>query len=206
MLLETFKIFPKIKFEIIDKKTNIPSYYLLREINVELDSQHYYNYMQNIFVSKYLADGILVNSIEKAKKDMTYWRGVFYDNSSLYWAITEITALDYEKDPDQINANNIIIGTVGFNYIDIKNNLSCISYDLDYNHWGRGIMRCAINLLCNLIKEKLNITKTEATVVKNNINSINALEKNGFYLMKIIKNHEIINSKWVDSYVYIRNN
>lgn len=200
-LIEIFAKFPEIKFCII--KNNITSYYLLRELDPTIDSDSYKEYMQNEFVSQHIADNILVTSSEKAIRDITYWRNVFYENIALYWGLQVITKEEFEDTKSIIYTP--IIGTIGFNYVNILNNLACISYDLDYAFWGRGIINKAIEIICNFANEKLKISKIEATVVKKNNNSIRVLEKNNFYLLKSIKDHEYIKGKWTDSYVYLKN-
>lgn len=163
---------------------------VLREI-YESDALDYFNYMSHNLMTSYLTDETRPSNIKQALDEVKYWRGLFIQKKSIYWAIS-------------LKKNNKIIGSIGFNAVSFCEYKAEISYDLNPNYWGKGIMFKSINKILNFSDIFLKLTNIKATVVIHNKKSINLLNKTGFKREGVIENYEIINGEYKDYYLYSR--
>lgn len=164
---------------------------ILRNICADNDYNNYLNYISTPQVSKYLADGDVPSSPESAKTELNYWARLFDIRVGFYWAI----ALK--------NSNNLI-GTCGFNYWNRDHKRAEISYDLDYNYWGQGIMTRAIEAISNFGLQTMQVQRIQATVALDNIPSIRVLEKTGFTRESLLKKFGILQNEPRDFYMYVK--
>lgn len=162
---------------------------ILREITLS-DSEHYLNYMNRAEMLNSLTKEHIPDTREKAIEELQYWGGLFKNKRSIYWAIA-------------LAENNRLIGTAGFNHISFVNSKAEISYDLDPDYWGRGIMLKSIKNIIRFI-ENLGVVRIQATVTVDNINSIKLLERCDFAQEGCMKKFEIVNGVYKDYYMYAR--
>lgn len=174
-----FTIFPTINLE----------NFILRKISIEHDYISYFNYMSTPPVMEYLSEDDIPINLDKARSDLSYWAKLFDYQQSFYWAIA-------------LKSTNQIIGTCGFNYWNKTHKRAEISYDLDYNHWGKGIMTKAVKLISNYAFEHTKIQRIQATVASDNIPSIRVLEKTGYTKEGLMKKFGILHGKSKDFYMY----
>ncbi|MDR0329531.1 MAG: GNAT family N-acetyltransferase, partial [Rickettsia sp.] len=99
--------------------------------------------------------------------------------------------------------NNKLIGTAGFNTVSTMHLKAEISYDLDPAFWGKGIMLKSIKAILRFI-EYAGIVRTQATVINDNIRSINVLERCNFVKEGLLKKYEIVQGVHRDYYIYAR--
>ncbi len=163
---------------------------VLREINLD-DVDGYLDYMNRPEMLNFLTKEHIPNTPEKSLEELQYWGSLFPTKRSIYWAI----AL---KECDKI------IGTAGFNHFSFANSKSEISYDLNPDFWGRGIMLKSIKHILKFAENQLQIVRTQATVTVDNINSIKLLERCGFDREGHMKKYEIVNGVHQDYYLYAR--
>jgi ribosomal-protein-alanine N-acetyltransferase len=173
------------KFPIIDLGETI-----LRELRVE-DAKKFFSYVTNKHVSKYTADDEIPSSIHKAESDLLYWKNLFLYRSSIYWAIAD-------KKTDNM------IGSCGFNYWNKQHGRLEISYDLDYNFWGKGIITKAVNAITSLILKESSVQRVQATVSLDNERSINVLERCNYTREGVLVNYFNLNGIKKDAYMYAR--
>lgn len=175
--------------------TNFPVFDLdnmvLRNLYPEKDYIDYYNYLTAPQVSKYLATGDIPTSVEAARTELTYWARLFDIRSSFYWGIA-------------LKDSNKLIGTCGFNYWNRDHKRAEISYDLDYDYWGNGLMTKAVKFVCNYALQTLEVERIQATVAVDNIPSIKVLEKNGFIRESTLKKFGILHNESKDFYMYVK--
>jgi ribosomal-protein-alanine N-acetyltransferase len=162
---------------------------ILRKISLEQDYADYFNYITSPHVTKYLPNDDIPDSLERAKIELNYWSRLFEYRSSFYWAIAK-------KDTNQI------IGTCGFNYWNKTHKRAEISYDLDYNHWGKGIMTKAVKAISDFAFDSMGVIRIQATVALDNQPSIRVLEKVSYIRECKMSKYGILQGQPKDFYLY----
>lgn len=163
----------------------------LRKISPEEDYQKFFQYVNSPMVAKYLSMDDLPKDLEGAKKELYYWSHIFDYRHSFYWAIA-------------LKNSNEIIGTCGFNYWNRSQGRAEISYDLDYNHWNKGITTKAIKAITNFGLHTMQVKRIQATVALDNNASMRVLEKAGFSQESILRKYGILQEESRDFYMYAK--
>jgi len=103
-----------------------------------------------------------------------------------------------------VSPDNTAIGFVGYHSINIQEKFCMISYHLNKNFWGQGIVPASIMLTDNYIFRNTYISRISATVKPENTQSRRCLEKTGYKLEKIIDNYvsSAVNDKSRVRYYY----
>ena len=166
--------------------------FILREI-LESDAQDYLDYMNRLEMKDFLTQDNIPSSFEKAIEEVNYWRSLFIRKKSIYWAIID-------KNTDKM------IGTAGFNMISFANSRAEISYDLNPDYWGRGVMSTSIEAILKFSDLVLEIVRIQATVIVDNHRSIKLLERSDFDKEGLLKKYEIIEGEHKDYYMFGRIN
>lgn len=172
------------KFPLIDLNDII-----LRELTDE-DAEDYFQYMNKPAMLPFLAQNNIPSTVELALDEVRYWSSLFHNKRSFYWAIA-------------LKDTNQLIGTAGFNTISQIHSRAEISYDLDFNYWGKGIMLKAIKGILRFA-DYTGIVRTQATVIIDNVRSINTLERCGFIKEGLLKKYEFVNKQHKDYFMYSR--
>lgn len=113
---------------------------------------------------------------EQARKDIAYWRSLFYYGSGIYFAIAD-------KKSDRM------IGAIGLSGHNSYQKRIEISYDLSPDYWRRGITSRAITTVVKYAFENFRVNRIEASVATANTPSKNLLLKSGFTLEGILRQH-----------------
>lgn len=101
-----------------------------------------------------------------------------------------------------LKSNNQQIGGCGI-FLEKENLKSAkIGYTLHPDFWGKGFATEAAIGLVDFGIEKLGLEKIQATCDVENIGSKRVLEKSGFQLLKLIKNHGMQKGKMRSSYLF----
>lgn len=153
------------------------------------DAKDFYGYITHDDVKKYLSSQEIPNDLPGAEEEMMYWASLFTHMRSIYWGIAT-------KDEGKL------IGTCGYNNWSVVHNRVEISYDLDYNHWGQGIMTEAVGAITKFAFDVLGAKRVQATVVFDNVASIKVLEKSGYMCEGKLRNYNMLHNKIVDSFMY----
>ncbi len=162
----------------------------LREMN-EDDAEAYFNYMSRAEMAPFLTFDNMPASLEKALEEVKYWGSLFSNKRSFYWGIA-------------LKANNKLIGSVGFNVISPSHLKAEISYDLDYDYWGKGMMLKSAKAVLKYADFQLGLMRTQATVITENVRSINLLERCGFKREGYLEKFEVVEGVHKDYYMYGR--
>lgn len=165
---------------------------ILRELS-QSDAENYLNYMARSEINLYLTNPNIPSNIDQALAEVKYWASLFHNKISFYWAIA-------------LKDTNQLIGTVGFNIISVNHLKAEISYDLDYNFWGKGIMLKSVKAVLQFADSALRLTRIQATVLVDNERSIKLLERCGFTQEGLLKKFEIVHGFHKDYYMYARVN
>ena len=163
---------------------------VLREIT-ENDAQDYLNYMIKPEMARFVTNNNRPSNIDQSVSELKYWASLFHNKRSFYWAI----AL---KNTDKI------VGSAGFNMISIDNSRAEISYDLDPEFWGQGIMLKSIKAILQFADLDLALIRIQATVIIDNERSIKLLERCGFAKEGLLKKYEVVQGQHKDYYMYGR--
>lgn len=163
---------------------------VLREI-IEADAQDYFNYMSREEMEGFLTKENRPQSLEKAAEEVKYWGSLFPTKRSIYWAIA-------------LKETNKMIGTAGFNMISFPNSRAEISYDLNPDYWGKGVMLKSIKGILKFADHALELVRIQATVIIDNKRSLKVLERCGFEKEGFLKKYEIVEGEHKDYYMYGR--
>ncbi|MFK8040221.1 MAG: GNAT family N-acetyltransferase [Rickettsiaceae bacterium] len=163
---------------------------VLREIR-EGDAQDYFNYMSREEMAQFLSDQTSPKTLDHAISEVRYWSSLFQLKRSFYWAIAR-------------KCDDKMIGTIGFNYISTPHAKANISYDLDYDFWGKGIMSRSMNAVLKFAELNLKLVRIDAHLITTNVRSINLLRRYGFMREGVMKKFEFIDGKYKDYYLYAK--
>lgn len=162
--------------------------YRLREIDVVRDAQRFLDYIGHEEVSSFIGASSVPQNIEEAFSELQYWAGLFKTGRSYYWAVA--------------NEADEIIGTLGFNNISNQHSRAEISYDLDKNYWGKGIMINSVFKIIEFAFQQLGVVRIQATVGTHNLRSIKLLESLSFKQEGTLAKYERLKGKYHDFYMY----
>lgn len=160
---------------------------ILRE-QEDSDVENFFNYYSSEEVCKYILCEI-PQSIEDTRRELHYWRGVFYQNDGAYFAIAD-------------KETNKMIGSIGITSYNSYQGRIELSYDLAQEYWRRGITTRAIDCIIRYAFEEWNVNRIEASVSTLNIPSKNLLLKCGFTLEGILRQHRFHRGRYVDVYFF----
>lgn len=161
--------------------------FLLREKR-DADVEDFFAYYSDPEVNKFILCQIPQN-IEEARKELHYWRGVFYQNDGIYFAIAD-------KNSDRL------IGSIGLTSYNSYHSRIELSYDLASQYWRRGITSAAIKEVLRYGFEVLRVNRIEAYVSTENLPSKNLLLKCGFALEGILRQHRYHHGRYVDVFSF----
>lgn len=164
---------------------------ILRQISIDNDYVNFFNYITHPEVTKYLSNDDIPSDLENAKVELSYWSRLFDFHSGFYWAIA-------------LKDSNKILGTCGFNHWNRSQWRAEISYDLDYNYWGNGIMTKAIEAITNFGLQTMKVQRIQATVATDNLPSIRVLEKAGFTRESLLCKYGVLQGESRDFYMYVK--
>ena len=175
-----FAAFPRIELKRIR----------LREFR-DSDAAHYYNYINHPEVKSFVPVDCVPNSVAAALEDLKYYRGNFERYAGISWAIAH-------KKTDEI------IGSIGLTMMKFIQRKANISYDLDFNHWGKGIAKEAAEAVLKFADDDLKLNRVQANISTTNERSRNFSKFFGFEHEGTLKKFEVLMDKVVDFDVYAR--
>ncbi len=174
----TNKIFPEIDL----------GHYLLRE-QQESDVADFFAYYSNPSVNRYILCDI-PSDLETARRELYFWRNIFYRNDGIYFAIADK------------NDNGRMIGTIGLSGHNTYNSRIEISYDLNQNYWGYGIMSACVRHVVEYAFREFKVNRVEAYTAIDNAASKNLLLRANFTLEGILRQHRYHKGNYVDVYSF----
>lgn len=154
----------------------------------EKDVENFLAYYSDPEVNKYILCEI-PQTLEEAKRELYYWRNIFYYNDGLYFAIAR-------KD------NNQLIGSIGLTSHNTYQSRVELSYDLARPYWRKGITTKAVKAVIKYAFEVLKVNRIEAFTSTFNTPSKDLLLKAGFTLEGILRQHRFHRGKYVDVFIF----
>ena len=95
------------------------------------------------------------------------------------------------------------IGNISINGLNSNHRNAELSYIIgETNYWGKGVASFAIAELIEIARDEFNLNKLYAGIASRNIGSRKALEKNGFALEGIRKQHLFYTGEFFDQIDY----
>lgn len=171
------KIFPEIDLGDI----------ILRE-KQDSDVEEFFRYYSDPEVNKFILCEI-PRDLEEARRELHYWRGIFYQNDGIYFAIGD-------------KKTGKMIGSIGLTSHNAYQSRVEISYDLAKEFWGRGIMTRAIAAVVKYAFEVFRVNRIEAFASTENLPSIHLLKKCHFTVEGILRQHRYHRGRFVDVYSF----
>ena len=160
---------------------------LLRE-KQDSDVENFFRYYTDPEVNKFILCEI-PQDLEQAKRELHYWRGIFYQNDGAYFAIAH-------------KSDDAMIGSIGLTNHNRYQSRIEISYDLAQQYWHQGIMTKSINAVTKYGFEELKVNRIEAFVATSNIPSKHLLLKCGFTLEGTLRQHRYHRGNFVDVHIF----
>lgn len=160
---------------------------ILRE-KQESDAADFLCYYSDPEVNKFILCEI-PQTIEEATRELAYWRGVFYRNDGIYFAIAD-------------KETNQMIGSIGLTSYNAYQGRIELSYDLAREYWRQGITTRAVNLVIKHAFDIFRVNRIEASASCANIPSKNLLLKCGFTLEGRLREHRYHRGKFVDVHFF----
>jgi [ribosomal protein S5]-alanine N-acetyltransferase len=179
--MQNYSTSPSKIFPIIDCGN-----FILRE-KCETDIEEFFAYYSDREVNKFILCEI-PQDLESARRELNYWRDVFYRNDGIYFAIAD-------------KESGKMIGSIGLTGYNSYQSRIEISYDLSKKYWRRGIVSKAIEVVVKYAFENFyygRINRIEASVASYNYPSQNLLLKSGFVLEGILRQHRYYLGSYVD--------
>jgi [ribosomal protein S5]-alanine N-acetyltransferase len=127
-------------------------------------------------------------SVEDAKKLVDMFQKNFYEKRSIRWGMV-------------LKENNIFIGTLGLNGLQLKNQKAEIGYELHPSFWRMGYTSEAIQEVLRYSYQELKLNRIGAVVFLENQASINLLEKLGFSKEGVLRDYLYQNNKYHTTHI-----
>ena len=151
----------------------------LRKITND-DANDIFEYLSDGMVTRYLGKESL-SSIQEAYDIINKIEKNYSEDRSIRWGIVH---KKHEK----------LIGTIGFDSIQIKNKRTDIGYDINSNYWRQGLATEAINEVIRYGFTTLELNRIGAVVFPENTASLSLLEKSGFTKEGLLREYIIQNN------------
>jgi Acetyltransferases, including N-acetylases of ribosomal proteins len=127
-----------------------------------------------------------VDTREGAERFIRWTRDYYTQQGGIRWGLTL-------RDGD-----DTVIGTCGFHYWNRASRRADIGYDLHPAYWRQGYMSEAVRMLLGWCFDNLNLHRIQADCTSGNIASERLLEKMGFTLEGIWREHTFEHGRFVD--------
>ncbi|WP_054022962.1 GNAT family N-acetyltransferase [Bacillus sp. FJAT-28004] len=159
----------------------------LRKMKVS-DSSSLFKIWSDPDVTKFMNVSCFTNE-NQAKEMITLLDDLSQDGKAIRFSIIKIES-------------NEIIGSCGYNSLDIENAKAEIGYDIAKSFWGRGYASEAISSLLDYAFSSLKMNRIEAKVEPENVNSIKLLQKLNFTFEGTLRQYERVDGKFNDLNIY----
>ena len=161
----------------------------LREVRME-DAAQIFDMRANGRINTFIARENMAQ-IQDATNLIEKCQGAFQEKKGIAWA-------------GVLRDNASIIGTCGFNSIDIPNLHAEIGGEMATAYWGKGIAQEAVQMILNFGIEVMGLHTIEAKVAPKNRGAIAVLEGLGFEKEAHFKDRMLFQGEFWDMAVYTK--
>lgn len=158
----------------------------LRKITTD-DANDIFEYLSNDKVTRYLGKKSLVN-IEEVYNLINELDTRYDECRGIRWGVIHKESMK-------------LIGTIGYDAMQIKNKRADIGYDINSNYWRQGFATEAINEVIKFGFNKLGLNRIGAVVFPENLASLNLLKKVGLTKEGVLREYIVQNDIKKDTVV-----
>ena len=133
----------------------------------------------------YFDDRYAFKELSEAEQMISGYHNAIHDKTGMRWGIV-------------LKDSGKLIGTCGFHAISDYHKRIEIGYDLNRNYWGNGFMSEALPLIIDYAYNISDVNRVEAFVETPNKASRSLLEKLGFRMEGILREHEMCRGNLID--------
>lgn len=130
-------------------------------------------------------------AIEQAEQLIERWNQRFEEGQSIRWGIA-------------LRSDDRIIGTCGYHNWRRADCKAEIGYELNPNHWSKGLMTEAVNRIVSFGFEEMQLNRIEAYVFVTNTASQKLLEKSGFHQEGLLQECYRKNDSFIDALLFAK--
>ncbi len=159
---------------------------LLRQIT-ESDLENIYQGLSNPDITRYYA--VSFDSLEATKEQMDWYADLEKSNTGIWWAICS-------------SDNSVFYGAGGYHDVSKDHKKAEIGFWLLPPHWGKGIMKEAMPLICSYGFDELQLHRIEGFVESDNTNCKKALAKVQFKHEGTMEDCEVKDGKYISLDIY----
>lgn len=157
----------------------------------EGDAEAYYNYINHPEVKKFVPVDCVPSSPAAAVEDLKYYNGNFERYAGISWAIAH-------------KKTDVIIGSIGLTMMKFIQRKANISYDLDFEYWGKGLAKEAVEAVIKFADNDLKLNRIHANIAPHNVRSIGLSKALGFEYEGRMRKCEVLDGEVVDFEIYAR--
>ncbi len=136
-------------------------------------------------VMMYFDDRYAFTALAEAEQMISGYNQAIHDMNGMRWGIV-------------LKESGKLIGTCGFHAISDYHKRIEVGYDLNRNFWGNGFMSEALSLIIDHAYNHSEVNRIEAYVETPNKASRSLLEKLGFRMEGILREHEMCRGNLID--------
>ena len=157
---------------------------LLREITAR-DVSDIFEIYSDPEVMLYFDDRFAFQDLSEAEQMISGYQNEIRDQNGMRWGIV-------------LKESGKLIGTCGFHSISDYHKRIETGYDLNRHYWGKGFMSEALSLIIDHAFTVSDVNRIEAFVETPNTASRALLEKLGFKLEGLLREHEMCRENLID--------
>jgi ribosomal-protein-alanine N-acetyltransferase len=161
---------------------------LLRQF-VESDIENVFKGLSHPLIIKHY--GISFDTLESTKEQMAWFSDLEKSGTGMWFAVCSLD-------------NKNFFGAGGLNGISKEHKKAEIGFWLLPDYWGKGIMKEAMQQICDFGFNKLGLHRIEGFVEAENINCKNAMAKLDFQSEGTMRDCEIKNGKFISLDIYAK--
>ncbi|MCB0651418.1 MAG: GNAT family N-acetyltransferase [Saprospiraceae bacterium] len=151
------------------------------------DLPHIFKGLSHPDITKYYA--VSFDSLEATRAQMTWFANLEKTGTGIWWAVCD-------------RNNGDFLGAGGFNNLSREHQKAEIGFWLLPAHWGKGIMKETLPLICDYGIEMLALHRIEGFVEAENLNCKRAMAKLDFVHEGCMKDCEVKNGKFISLDIY----
>ena len=174
-----------MKDELFDNYKELQSDRLLLRRIKDDDLDDIFEIYSNDEVMLYFADRFTFNDISEAEKMIKEYNEAIDNRWNMRWGIVD-------------KSDGKLIGTCGFHAISDYDKRVEVGYDLNRKYWGKKIMTEALSQIISFAFNESDVNRIEAFVETPNTGSRALLEKLGFRLEGLLRQHEMCRGEIID--------
>lgn len=160
---------------------------ILRKVTIE-DAGDMFTYLSDTDVVKPM--GLYPCQSENEVWDEIKWyESIFKEGTGIRWGIT-------------LKESGKVIGSCGFLNMVTKHHRAEIGYELNKDHWGKGIASEALEAVVKYGYRHFHLERIEALIEPANSPSYKLVEKQGFRREGLLRHYEYTCGKFDDLYMY----